>query len=414
MLRPREHDDDRPRTDFSNLVCFREDRTVSLARLRGSFAGAIAASMMLLPGSAQAQLQTSAKQALMIDYDTGEVMFCKSCDEPMPPSSMSKLMTVELVFQRLKDKRLELEHTLHVSETAWRQGQKTNESKMWVAVNSDVRIDDLLKGIIIQSGGDACVVVAEALGGSEAGFADMENTRAQELGLAHSHFVNSSGLPDPGQYMSAEDLAKLAAHVIRAYPEYYGYFAMKDFTWSKIRQPNRNTLVDENIGVDGLKTGHTDAGGYGIVASSLRDGRRLILVLNGLKSEKERINEARRLLNIGYREFKSYQLIGAGDALADAPIWGGRKQRVALTVTESLHVMMPVDARKEMKVTLRYDAPVRAPIAAGQQIGTVTVSVPGKPDKVVPAVAAEAVPANGFLDKMMIGLQTLIFGAEKA
>ncbi len=170
--------------------------------------------LVALPGfaaGAQAEIMTTAKQAIIYDYDTGEVLFCKDCDQPMPPSSMSKLMTVELVFQRLKDGRLKPTDTLHVSETAWRQGQKDNESKMWVAINSDVPVDDLLKGIIVQSGGDACVVVAEALGGSESGFADMMNARAKELGLTHSHFANSSGLPDPGQYMSAEDLAKLSA-----------------------------------------------------------------------------------------------------------------------------------------------------------------------------------------------------------
>jgi D-alanyl-D-alanine carboxypeptidase (penicillin-binding protein 5/6) len=239
------------------------------------------------------------------------------------------------------------------------------------------------------------------------------NARAKELGLTHSHFVNSSGLPDPGQIMSAEDLAKLSAYVIRTYPDYYKYFAIKDFTWSNIHQPNRNTLVDENIGVDGLKTGHTEAGGYGIVASSLRNGRRLILVLNGLKSEHERINEARRLLDIGYREFKDYQIAEKGNVLDNVEIWGGAKNSVGVTVKDPVTVMLPVDARRDMKVTLRYDGPVRAPITAGQQIGTITVTAPGKPDKIVPAVAAEAVASNGFLDKMMTGLQVLIFGANK-
>jgi D-alanyl-D-alanine carboxypeptidase (penicillin-binding protein 5/6) len=375
--------------------------------------GFLAGMVLVASAGAKAEILTNANHALLLDYDSGEVLFCKSCAEPMPPSSMSKLMTVELVFQRLKDGRLKPEDTFHVSETAWRQGQKDNESKMWVALNSDISIDNLLKGIIVQSGGDACVVVAEALGGSEAGFADLLNARAKELGLTQSHFVNSSGLPDPGQTMSAEDLGKLAAHVIRTYPDYYKYFALKDFTWSNIRQPNRNTLVDENIGVDGLKTGHTDAGGYGIVASALRNDRRLIIVLNGMKSEHERINEARRLLDIGYREFKAFQLAGKGDVLGDAAIWGGAKNTVHVTVSDPLRVMMPVESRREMKVTLRYDGPVRAPVAAGQQIGTLTVSVPGKPDKVVPAVAAEAVPSNGFLDKMMMGLQVLVFGADK-
>jgi serine-type D-Ala-D-Ala carboxypeptidase (penicillin-binding protein 5/6) len=390
-------------------------RRAAVPVLRNISPFAVALLAGLAPGfinSAQAEILTSAKEAILYDYNTNEILFCKDCDQPMPPSSMSKLMTVELVFQRLKDGRLKPTDTFHVSETAWRQGQKDNESKMWVALNSDVAVDDLLKGIIVQSGGDACVVVAEALGGSESGFADQMNARAKDLGLTHSHFVNSSGLPDPGQYMSAEDLAKLSAHVIRTYPDYYKYFAIKEFTWSNIKQPNRNTLIGESTGVDGLKTGHTEAGGYGIVASSIRNGRRLILVINGLKSEHERINEARRLLDIGFREFKDYRIAGKGDVVATAQIWGGAKDAVGVTVKEPLQVMMPVDSRPQMKVTLRYGGPVHAPVAAGQQIGTLTVSVPGKPDKVVPAVASEAIPSNGFLDKMMTGLQVLMFGAK--
>lgn len=368
---------------------------------------------VLMAGTAQAQPQTAASHALLLDYDTGEQLFCKSCDQPMPPSSMSKLMTVELVFQRLKDGRLKPTDTFHVSENAWRQGQKTNESKMWVAVNSDVSIDDLLKGIIVQSGGDACLVVAEALGSTEAGFADMMNERAKEIGLTHSHFANSSGLPDPEHYMSAEDLGKLAAHIVRTYPDYYKYFAIPEFTWSNIRQPNRNTLIGPNTGVDGLKTGHTLAAGYGITASSVRDGRRLILVVNGLKSERERVEEGRRLLDIGYREFKSYQLLAAGDTVGEADLFAGAKDKVALTVKDPVRMLMPIAGRRDMKVTLSYNGPIKAPVAAGQEIGSLRVSVPGKEDKVVPVVAAEAVSSSGFIDNMMRGLVSLIFGPEE-
>ena len=368
---------------------------------------------LLMSGTAHAQPQTTATHALLMDYDSGEALFCKNCDQQMPPSSMSKLMTVELVFQRLKDGRLKLTDTFHVSENAWRQGQKTNESKMWVAVNSDVSVDDLLKGIIVQSGGDACLVVAEALAGSEAAFAELMTARAKELGLTNSHFVNSSGLPDPGQYMSAEDLGKLAAHVIRDYADYYHYFAIPEFTWSNIRQPNRNTLMGPSTGVDGLKTGHTDAAGYGITASAVRDGRRLVLVVNGLKSERERVAEGRRLIDLGYREFKSYQLLAAGDAVGEADLFGGAKQKVALTVAEPVRMLMPIAGRRDMKVTLSYNGPIKAPVAAGQQIGSLKVSVPGKPEKIVPVVAAEEVQASGFFNNMMRGLVALIFGPDE-
>ena len=368
---------------------------------------------VLMTGTAYAQPQTTASHALLMDYETGEELFCKNCDQQMPTSSMSKLMTVELVFQRLKDGRLKLTDTMHVSEAAWRQGQKTNESKMWVALNSDVSVDDLLKGIIVQSGGDACLVVAEALAGSEAAFAEMMNARAKELGLTNSNLTNSSGLPDPQHYMSAEDLSKLAAHVIRTYPEYYHYFAIPEFTWSNIRQPNRNTLIGPSTGVDGLKTGHTATAGYGITASATRDGRRLILVVNGLKSERERVEEGRRLFDLGYREFKSYQLLAAGDNVGEAELFGAAKQTVPLTVTEPVRMLMPIAGRRDMKVTLNYNGPIKAPVAAGQQIGSLKVSVPGKPDKVVPVVAAEEVRASGFFDNMMRGLVALIFGPDE-
>jgi D-alanyl-D-alanine carboxypeptidase (penicillin-binding protein 5/6) len=368
---------------------------------------------VLMAGTAHAQPQTTATHALLMDYDTGEALFCKNCDQQMPPSSMSKLMTVELVFQRLKDGRLKLTDTFHVSENAWRQGQKSNESKMWVAVNSDVSVDDLLKGIIVQSGGDACLVVAEALAGSEAAFAELMTARAKELGLSNSHFVNSSGLPDPGQYMSAEDLGKLAAHVIRDYADYYHYFSIPEFTWSNIRQPNRNTLMGPSTGIDGLKTGHTDAAGYGITASAVRDGRRLVLVVNGLKSERERVAEGRRLIDLGYREFKSYQLLAAGDAVGEADLFGGAKPKVALTVAEPVRMLMPIAGRRDMKVTLSYNGPIKAPVAAGQQIGSLKVSVPGKPEKIVPLVAGEEVRASGFFNNMMRGLVALIFGPDE-
>lgn len=382
----------------------------SLRLLTPLFAGVCFAGLQSAP--AAAQIETTAEQAILVDYESGEIMYCKNCRTPMPPSSMSKLMTVEMVFQRLKDGRLKPEDTFHVSETAWRQGLKENESKMWVAVNSDVSVDNLLKGIIVQSGGDACVVVAEALGGTEAAFAEMENERAKEIGLTQSHFTNSSGLPHPDHYMSAEDLARLASHVIKEYPQYYPYFAIKEFTWSNIKQPNRNTLINDTPGVDGLKTGHTVAGGYGLVASALRNGRRIILVVNGLKRERDRAAEARRLLDIGYREFRAYDLLASGASVGEAKVAGGAKRTIELQVKDPVRVLMSPGDRRALKVTLRYDGPVKAPVAAGQEVGSLIVSLPGKPDRVIPVSAAEDVPASGFFDNMMMGFQALVFGAR--
>ena len=324
---------------------------------------AVAAFVFSFDPPAQAQIETSAAHAIIMDYDTGEILFDKDGDTPMPPSSMSKLMTVELVFKRLKEHSLKPTDMFHVSEKAWREGADSSESKMFVMINSDVAVDDLLKGIIVQSGNDACVVVAEALGGTEDGFAQMMNRRAKELGLTQSHFVDSTGMPDPGQYMSAHDLALLAAHIIHDYPEYYPYFALTDFTWSGIHQPNRNPLLATKLGADGLKTGHTDAGGYGLTGSAVQNGHRLILVVNGLHSERQRAEESQRLLEIGFRDFKRYDLFTPKDIVGEADVWGGAQDKVPLKVGAPLSVTMHVEARHEMKVTLHYQSPVPAPSA---------------------------------------------------
>jgi serine-type D-Ala-D-Ala carboxypeptidase (penicillin-binding protein 5/6) len=364
--------------------------------------------VLVLGGPANAQMSTSAAHAVLMDYDTGEILFDHDGDTPMPPSSMSKLMTVELVFQRLKDHSLKLTDVFHVSEKAWREGADSSESKMFVMVGTDISVEDLLKGIIVQSGNDACVVVAEALGGTEEGFAKMMTRRAKQLGLTQSHFVNSTGMPDPGQYMSAHDLAVLAAYIIRTYPEYYPYFALQDFTWSGIHQPNRNPLLFDNIGADGLKTGHTDAGGYGLVGSAVRGGRRLILVVNGLTSERQRAEETRRLLEIGFRDFKRYDLFGTSDVVGQAEVWGGKEATVPLKLAAPLSITLQRAAREDMKVTLQYQAPVPAPIAAGQQIGTLTVTAPERPNKTVPVYAAAAVPETGIFGHIILGINALL------
>ncbi len=364
-----------------------------------------------MPGEAGAQITSPAAQAVLMDFATGEVLYCKECDVPVPPSSMTKLMTVELVFQRLKDGRLSLTDTFPVSEHAWRQGLTTNESKMFVELGSQVSVDDLLKGIIVSSGGDACVVVAEALGGSEEGFADMMNTRAAELGLTQSHFTNSHGLAEPEHLMSLRDLAALSAHLIRDYLDHYHYFAIPDFTWSNITQPNRNLLLRTGNGVDGLKTGHTAAGGYGIAASAIREGRRLISVVNGLDSETARNAEAGRLLDIGFREFREYRLVAAGEVVGDVAVFGGAEDTVPVALVNPLHTILSPDARNGMTVTLSYDGPVKAPIAAGQEVGMLTVSTPGKLDLTVPVVAAQAVESAGFVKNMFLGLEALLAGS---
>ena len=372
-----------------------------------------------------AEMNTSAEHALLMDAATGQVLWAKDGFAPMPPASMSKLMTIELLFQRLKDGRVKLTDTFPVSEQAWR----TQGSKMFVSMGSRIAVQDLIRGIIIQSGNDACVVVAEALGGTLPGFVDMMNRRAKELGLKNSHFVNPDGLPDPpGQLMSAYDLAVLARHLSQDYPAYYHYFSELSFTWNGILQPNRNLVLTKFPGADGLKTGHTDAAGYGVTASAVHDGHRLILVLNGLRypdldkdspakqdwfAEIRRAEEAARVLDMAFREFRSYQLFKANEIAGTALVWGGSKKTVAVTAGKPLSVTMQVDSRPNMKVALHFNSPLQAPIAQGQQVGTLTVSAPDYPGLTVPVYAAENVSRAGIFSRMMSGLKALIWGKPK-
>src|SRR5580698_1230968 len=304
---------------------------------------------------AQAAIETSAEHALIMDAQTGQVLWQKDGLLPMPPASMSKLMTIELLFQRLKDGRVKLTDTFPVSQRAW----STQGSKMFVELGARIPVESLIRGIIIQSGNDACVVVAESLGGTVEGFVDMMNKRAKQLGLAQSTFVNPDGLPDPpGQLMSALDLAKLSRHLINDYPQYYHYFSEKSFTWHGITQPNRDLVISSLPGADGLKTGHTDDAGYGITISAKRGNQRLILVLNGLRYPQyhndyfpniKRAEEAGRVMEMAFREFRSYPVFAAGQVLGAVPVKGGAVPEVTVSVQQPLAVTMQVDSHGGMK-----------------------------------------------------------------
>jgi D-alanyl-D-alanine carboxypeptidase (penicillin-binding protein 5/6) len=376
---------------------------------------------LVFAAPAQAALSTTAEHALLMDGD-GQVLWAKAAYAPMPPASMSKLMTIDLLFSRLKDGRVHLTDKFPVSEAAW----KTGGSKMFVSVGSQVPVEDLIRGIIIQSGNDACVVVAEALGGTVDGFVAMMNKRAKELGLNQSHFVNPDGLPDPpGQLMSALDLAKLARHLITAYPQYYHYFGERSFVWNGITQQNRDMVLDKLDGADGLKTGHTDAAGYGITASAKRGDQRLILVLNGLRypdlansspqrqdwfAERRRSDEAARILGLAFREFRKYRLVGANDVVGQAPVWQGTADNVPLTVGKPLSVTLPVESRSKMKMSVSFHGPVQAPIAKGQQIGTMTITAPDFPTMKVPVYAANSVDRAGIFGRIFLGIRHMITG----
>jgi len=332
-------------------------------------------------------IETQAKHVLIVEVETGAVLLDKLADERFPPASMSKIMTAYVVFGMLKEGRAKLTDELPVSERAWRlQG-----SKMFVPIGGRISIDDLLKGVIIQSGNDACLVLAEGLAGSEEAFVELMNQKANEIGLKDSHFANVSGLPDPDHWMTARDLATLAMRTIKDFPEYYHYYSEMEYEFNNIKQGNRNPLLYKNVGADGLKTGHTEEAGFSLTASVKRDNRRIILVLNGLPTMKARAQESERLIEWAFREFNDYRLFAAGDRVDDGEVWLGAEPKVPLSVDKDFVVTLPRKARKDMKVTVEYDRPIPAPIQKGDTIGKVVMTAPDLPPVEAPLVAAASV-----------------------
>ncbi|MEX0923859.1 MAG: D-alanyl-D-alanine carboxypeptidase family protein [Rhodovibrionaceae bacterium] len=351
-------------------------------------------------------IDTAAREAILVDAETGAVLMSKDPDAPMPPASMSKIMTMYLVFQHLDEGRLSLDDHLPVSERAWRMGG----SKMFIEVGKEVKVEDLIRGVIVQSGNDACVVFAEALSGSEEGFAQEMTETARELGMTDSHFANSTGWPDPNQWMTARDLATLAKRMIADYPQYYDYFAEMEFTYNEIRQGNRNPLLYRNIGVDGLKTGHTEEAGYGLTASAKQGERRLILVVNGLSSAQERADESARLLSWGFREFENYELLSSGEQVDKAEVWLGKLDSVPLVAPRDFLVTLTRDARRDMTAKVIYEGPIPAPIAEGQEVARLEISAPGMEPMVIPLVAGTEVEKLGPFGRLIASLKHLILG----
>jgi D-alanyl-D-alanine carboxypeptidase (penicillin-binding protein 5/6) len=340
-----------------------------------------------VPAKPTAGMETQARHALIVEAETGTVLLDKAADERMPPASMSKIMTAYVVFDMLKQGRAKLDDELPVSERAWRlQG-----SKMFVPIGGRISIDDLLKGMIIQSGNDACLVLAEGLAGSEEAFVELMNKKAQEIGLKDSHFANVDGLPNPDHWMTARDLATLSLRTIKDFPEYYHYYGQIDYEYNNIKQGNRNPLLYKGMGADGLKTGHTEEAGYSLTASVKRDDRRIIIVLGGLPTMKARAQESERLTEWAFREFNDYKLFAAGDKVEDAEVWLGSDPKVPLTVSRDLVVTMPRKSRKDMKVTVGYDRPIPAPVSKGETVGKVIVTAPDLPAAEAPLVAGATV-----------------------
>jgi D-alanyl-D-alanine carboxypeptidase (penicillin-binding protein 5/6) len=363
---------------------------------------------MLVAAPAARAFETAAKAAIIIDFRTGTVLFEKNADERVPPASMSKLMTAYMVFDRLKSGRLRLDEEVVVSERAWKMGG----SQMFIKVGDHVKVEDLIRGVIIQSGNDACVTLAEAIAGSEEEFVRQMNEKAQELSLTGSSFANATGLDAPNHLMTVRDLATLARRIIADFPDYFAYYSEREFEYAGIKQPNRNPLLQAGVpGVDGMKTGFTDGAGYGLVATAQRDERRIISVMAGLQSAGQRRTEGERLLEYGFREFQEYRLFAPGAEVAGADVWLGVVPTVPLTVTDTVALTLAHDARKDLVVKLTFDSPISAPVAKGQVIGRIEVTAPGTAPLTKPLVAAVDVPRAGMLGRATGAISYLIWGA---
>jgi len=358
-----------------------------------------------LLSAAQAETQTTpARAAIIIDMTSGAVLLEKNADESLPPASMSKLMTLELVFEALEAGRLALSDTFRTSDHAAGMGG----SKMFIRSGEVVSIDNLLRGVIVQSGNDAAVALAEAISGTEEAFAALMNQRAAEIGLSSSHFMNATGWPDPEHVMSPRDLATLAQRMITVHADYYPIFAETEFTWDDITQHNRNPLLGAGVGADGLKTGHTEEAGYGLVASAKRGERRIVLVVTGLESTRQRSQEAERLINWAFRAFETRHLFAAGSPVAEADVWIGAEDTVTLAPVRDVIITAPYGMLDNAGVTAHFPQPVEAPIEAGAEIGHLEVDVPGVTPIKVPLVAAHAVERGGVTAKLKAAASLLI------
>jgi D-alanyl-D-alanine carboxypeptidase (penicillin-binding protein 5/6) len=338
-------------------------------------------------------IETVAREMILVDATTGTVLAQKEPDARMPPSSMSKLMTLYVAFELLRDGKLHMDDTFRVSEKAW----KTGGSKMFVEVHATVKVEELLRGIIIQSGNDACVVLAEGISGSEEAFAELLNKRASEIGLRGSHFTNSTGWPDPQHYTTARDLAIIAYRIIHDFPEYYSIFAEKEYTYHEIRQGNRNPLLYSYAGADGLKTGHTEEAGYGLAASAVREGRRLILVTNGMANVNERARETERLLDHGFNNFRNYSLFKAGETVFEMPVFFGAEATVPAVPASDIVVTLPRSAGRTMNMRVVAPGPAPAPVAKDAPVAKLVISAEDFGPVELGLVAGESVEkASGF------------------
>lgn len=356
-------------------------------------------------------IDTKARNMILVDYTTGEYLYQKEITAAIPPASMSKLMTVYMIFDKLRDGSLSLDDTFKVSENAWRKGgAASGGSTMFLSIGDEVRVEDLIKGIIIQSGNDACIVAAENIAGDEDAFVERMNKKAQEIGLKNSHFANATGLPHPDHKMSVEDLATLAHRIISEFPQFYSVFSQKEFMYNHIRQGNRNPLLYSMPYADGLKTGHTEEAGFCLTASAKKGDRRIIGVMTGLSSNKERSEEADKMMTWAFREYDNYTLRRKGDKIADIPVWYGTDKTVPMVVAEDVVRTIKKSKRADVKMTAIYDKPVKAPVQIGQQLGVLRVEVPETETKVVPLVAGQTINEVGLWGRIKANIKYLWHG----
>ena len=370
----------------------------------------LAALASAVPALAQ-EFETKAKFAVLMDYESGTILFNKDADGKLEPASMAKLMTLAVVFTYLQQNKLSLDDEFFISEHAWRDGgAASGGSTMFAELNSKIRVEDLVKSVVIQSGNDAAIALAEGIGGTEQTFAKIENQLAKQIGLGGSHFTNATGLPDPNQYATARDLALLSRYIIATFPEFYPIFSIPEFTWNKIRQMNRNSLLEIGIGVDGLKTGHTDEAGYGEVVSAPNDGRRLIAVLHGLTSMRERAEEARKLITWGMHGFELIPIYAKDKIVAYANVFGGSKPNVGLIGKGKIDLFVAKGAENCPTATVTYKGPLRPPVQQGQEIGKLNIFCGDTLVQQTPLYAAETVEEGDLVRRSTDAAKQLLLG----
>ncbi len=379
--------------------------------LARSLAGLLLLLFAATGAAAQELFETKAKQAYMIDAETGTILFSKDADASVPPASLAKLMTMEVVFGALKSGRLTMDEQFYISENAWKNGGAgSGGSTMFAIPKSSIRLEDLVQGVVVQSANDACIAIAEGISGSEANFATIMTEKAREIGLTKSEFRNATGLPAEGQVVTMRELVILARHIWSTYPEYFHFYSQPEFTWNKITQRNRNPLLKMDIGADGMKTGFTEESGYAIVGAVQRDGRRLFVAMSGMATEKERAEEARKILDWGMRAFERKKLFAAGAVVGEAQVYGGEKGGVALAARGPIDVFIPIASRDRIKARIVYQGPLIAPVEKGRAVGSLKVWIGDTLSAETPLFAAEDVAqgplrlrALGALEELLIG-----------